>query len=337
MKEISVASIAIRHMIQGAQQQGVDCRSLLLKHRISALAISNEQHRVPLKNYAAVALELMTILDDEMLGLANKPQPLGSFNLMCHACINAKNIKRSIKRAANYWNLFRNTYEHRVFISSGKIYYELHPLANQQALNNYVVESILSSLHRFHCWLTGQFIPLASVSMSFPEPEYSKEYHGLFYGAPMKFDQPYCQIEFDAQYAALEIVQTPDTLDQYLKGNNLSLLYQPRHYRAIGDQVKQWLGKNIKQGNYHATLKQAAEHFRVSQQVLHRRLQKENTSYKEIKMQIRRDIAINLLFSNQYKIEDIANKVGFSEPSAFIRAFKSWTGDTPLSYRQKNR
>lgn len=337
MKEISVASIAIRNMIQGAQKQGIDCRPLLLKHRISALTINNEKHRVPLKNYASAALELMTILDDEMLGLAAKPQPLGSFNLMCHACVSAKNIKRSIKRAASYWNLFRNTYEHRVLISSGKVYYELHPIENQTPLNNYAVESTMSSLHRFHCWLTGQFIPLTSVSMMFPEPDYSKEYHGLFYGAPINYEQAYFQLEFDAQYASLEVVQTPDTLDQYLKGSNLSLLYQPRHYRAIGDQVKQWLGKNIKQGNYQATLRQAAEHFRVSQQVLHRRLQKENTSYKEIKMQIRRDIAINLLFSNEYKIEDIANKVGFSEPSAFIRAFKSWTGDTPLSYRQKNR
>ena len=73
----------------------------------------------------------------------------------------------------------------------------------------------------------------------------------------------------------------------------------------------------------------------MSKQVLHRRLQAEDLSFKDIKMQTRRDIAVNLLFDNKFKIEEIATMVGFSEPSAFIRAFKSWTGSTPLAYRNR--
>jgi len=149
----------------------------------------------------------------------------------------------------------------------------------------------------------------------------------------MSYENDECRIEFDRRHAKLEIVQTPETLDAYLAGTNLSLLYQPKNYRVISDQVRQWLERNIKQGNYKATLKEAANHFEMSQQVLHRRLQAEDLSFKEIKMQTRRDIAVNLLFDNNHKIEEIATLVGFSEPSAFIRAFKSWTGLTPLAYR----
>ena len=115
------------------------------------------------------------------------------------------------------------------------------------------------------------------------------------------------------------------------------MLYQPKNYRVLGDQIRQWLEKNIKQGNYQTTLKEAALHFKMSQQVLHRRLQAQKISLKEIKMQTRRDIAINLLFKNNVKVEQISTMVGFSEPSAFIHAFKSWTGSTPLNYRQANK
>ncbi|MFT5135043.1 MAG: AraC-like DNA-binding protein [Arenicella sp.] len=373
MREITIASVFVSQLLEGAEKQGLNCEPILLHYGISRLSLKNQainqarlsnntagqsgstdkqsntikSHvidtlsqqdiRVPLESFAAVAIEIMRQLDDEFLGLTKKAQPLGSFNMMCRACISAKTIKRSLRRTANYWNLFNNTYQHSVVFESGKAFYRLEQIDEDGPLNNYVIQSLLSSVHRFHCWLAGQFIPLNKVYMSFAAPGYSKEYKALFYGAPIEYQQDINQIEIDTRYLGLEIVQSPETLDQYLLGTNLSLLYQPKNYRVISDQVRQWLEKNIRQGNYQATLKQAAKHFQMSQQVLHRRLQAEDLSFKEIKMQTRRDIAINLLFADKYKIEEIATLVGFSEPSAFIRAFKSWTGATPLNYRQDNR
>lgn len=317
--------------------RGANADPILLRNGISKISLDNQTYRVPLENFAAFVIDLMEIEGDELLGLGQHAQPLGSYNMMCRACISAKTIKRSLQRCANFWNLFKNTFEHRVLISGGRVYYELHPIKGQAVLNNYAIETLLSTIHRFHCWLGGQFIPLLSVSLSFSEPEYSDAYKQLFYGAPINYDQPQPALQFEARYANLDIVQTSETLDTYLAGRNLSLLNQPKQYRAISDQVRRWLEKSIRRGNYAATLEQAAAHFQLSQQVLHRRLQAENTSFKELKMQTRRDIAINLLFSDKFKIEEIATRVGFSEPSAFIRAFKSWTGATPLQYRQKNR
>lgn len=373
MREITIASIFVLQLLEGAEKKGLNCEPILLGHGISKLALTNrawnqtrpsnsmlgdglvsdrqpnntdsefiaeaslQDIRVPLESFAAVAIDIMRQLDDEFLGLTEKAQPLGSFNMMCRACISAKTIKRSLRRTANYWNLFTNTYQHSVVFESGRAFYRLEQIDGNGPLNNYVIQSLLSSVHRFHCWLAGQFIPLKKVYMGFTAPSYSKEYKALFYGAPIDYEQDFNQIEIDTRYLGLEIVQSPETLDQYLLGTNLSLLYQPKNYRVISDQVRQWLEKNIRQGNYQATLKEASKHFQMSQQVLHRRLQAEDLSFKEIKMQTRRDIAINLLFADKYKIEEIATLVGFSEPSAFIRAFKSWTGTTPFNYRQENR
>lgn len=333
MKEITIDSAFPRMLQESAQRQGLECEPLLLRNGISRLSLSKPGTRVRLEAFAAFAIEIMRELDDEFLGLANRPQPLGSFNMQCRSCISARDIRRSMKRCANYWTLFKNTYEHRIEENDETMAYVLSPIAGQASLNNYLVETILSSVHRFHCWLGGQFIPLNLVALSHAEPDYSDQYRALFYGAPVTYNNAESRIEFDKRHAKLEIVQTPEALDEYLTGTNLSLLYQPKNYRVISDQVRQWLERNIKQGNYRATLKEASSHFEMSQQVMHRRLQSEDLSFKEIKMQTRRDIAVNLLFDNNYKIEEIASLVGFSEPSAFIRAFKSWTGSTPLAYR----
>ncbi|MEO0367559.1 MAG: AraC family transcriptional regulator [Pseudomonadota bacterium] len=334
MKNISIASVFIKQIIEGATQQGIDCQPILLRNGVSALSIDKPGTRVSLQGFAAVALDIMKELDDEFLGLAQKKQRLGSFNMMCRAGISAKTVKRSMQQSAHFWNLFENTFTSKVLVSSGKIYYQISLQEGHHCLNDYLWFSALSSMHRFHCWLAGQYLPLNSVCFPLERPEYATEIERLFYNSPIKYGQPMAEMEMDIRYANIEIVQTPETLETYLADSNLSLLYQPRQYRIISDQVRHWLEKNLRQGNYYSTIKQAAAHLQISQQVLHRRLQSENTSFKEIKMQTRRDIAINLLCNSTHRVEEIATLVGFSEPSAFIRAFRSWTDTTPLHYRQ---
>ncbi len=337
MRDFSIDTKWLAMLLQGAEAQGLDATQMLLKHGISSLSVKQQSSRVPLDSFAAFALDSMRALDDEYLGLAEKPQPLGSFAMMARAAISARTLGRSLKRSAKFWNLFDNAYHHQIVIGQDSCEYTLQRKGEFEPVNDYLVSAILSSVHRFHCWIGGQFLALEEVLLDHQRPDNYKEYDPLYYGAPISFDNDRAAIRFAVRYVDTAITQTPETLDEYLKGTNLSLLYQPKNYRVISDQVRQWLERNIKQGNYRATLKEAADHFQLSQQVMHRRLMAENVSFKEIKMQTRRDIAIKLLFEGEYKVEDIAIMVGFSEPSAFIRAFKSWTGKTPRNYRQSQK
>lgn len=337
MKEITIAADFLSMLLEGAERQGLNCDAILSRHGLSpiqqALTPQSTARRVPLESFAATAIQIMRELDDEFLGLGQRKQPVGSFNMMCRSCISAKSIRRSMKRAANFWNLFENTWHHQVIIEGDTAIYRLEPIAGHVVLNQYLVDANLSAIHRFHCWLAGQFIPILKVNKTASQPHYYKEHEALYYGAKTDYKARFNQIEFQVQRLNTEIIQTPDNLDQYLLGTNLSLLYQAKNYRVISDQVRHWLEKNIRRGTDQATLAQAARHFQMSHQVLHRRLLAEGASFKEIKKQTRRDIAINLLFDGSHKIEEISHLVGFSEPSAFIRAFKQWTGYTPLNYR----
>ena len=277
----------------------------------------------------------MVLMDDELLGLTKHRQPVGAFAMMCRACITVQNVRHAFKRCAHFWNLFQHNFEHRVLISGGRVFYQLY--SHTTPLNNYATESTLTALHRLHCWLIGQYIPILSVALPFPKPAYHEEYAEMFYQASIQYDQPYAQIEFDTRQTNLNIVQTAHQLEADLIDSKLTQLALPRRYRALADQTRQWLEKNIKIAGNQATLNECARQLQMNPQTLHRRLQKENTSFKQLKMQVKRDTAINLLFGNNHKIEQIARIVGFSEPSAFVRAFKSWTGETPLAYQRNNR
>jgi len=71
----------------------------------------------------------------------------------------------------------------------------------------------------------------------------------------------------------------------------------------------------------------------MSARTLRRRLEKEGTSYQRIKDVARRDAAIALLSREGLTVSEVAERVGFSDPSAFHRSFKKWTGQSPGSYR----
>ena len=80
-----------------------------------------------------------------------------------------------------------------------------------------------------------------------------------------------------------------------------------------------------------------AGHLHMSESSLRRRLQKESTSYQALKDEVRCDIAIDKLLHENAKVADLAEYLGFTEPSSFVRSFKGWTGSTPKAYKERMR
>lgn len=78
----------------------------------------------------------------------------------------------------------------------------------------------------------------------------------------------------------------------------------------------------------------AAGALGYSRRTLTRRLREEETSFLRVKDQLRRTLALQLLIANQLPVEAIADRVGFADLTTFHRAFKKWTGSTPLAYRR---
>lgn len=100
----------------------------------------------------------------------------------------------------------------------------------------------------------------------------------------------------------------------------------------LHDQVRQILEKQLQEASDMATIAQA---LNLSTRTLVRRLQAEDTTFFQIKDQLRQDITLRLLSESQQPVEAIAAQVGFESLTAFHRAFKTWTGSTPLAYRRK--
>lgn len=75
-----------------------------------------------------------------------------------------------------------------------------------------------------------------------------------------------------------------------------------------------------------------AANFNISTRSLQRKLKEEGVTYLEIVEEVRKTLAINYLKGKQYQVKEVAHILGYNELSAFIRAFKRWTGKTPSEF-----
>jgi AraC-like DNA-binding protein len=67
----------------------------------------------------------------------------------------------------------------------------------------------------------------------------------------------------------------------------------------------------------------------LSRQTLFRRLKVEDVTFEQVLDGLRRKLALELLDGKHASVNDTAYRVGFSDPAAFSRAFKRWTGESP--------
>lgn len=101
--------------------------------------------------------------------------------------------------------------------------------------------------------------------------------------------------------------------------------------RQVTHQVRTYLEAHLEED---PDIDTAAEALGYSRRTLTRRLHEEATSFLHVKDQLRRSLALQLLIANQLPVETIADRVGFADLTTFHRAFKKWTGTTPLAYRR---
>jgi AraC-like DNA-binding protein len=100
---------------------------------------------------------------------------------------------------------------------------------------------------------------------------------------------------------------------------------------SAAEQVRRILELGL--GGDWPSSEQVAARLSVSLQHLRRRLREEGTSFGQIREQILKDAAIASLTRGDEPVSELSARLGFSEPSAFRRAFRRWTGRPPGAYR----
>jgi AraC-like DNA-binding protein len=197
-----------------------------------------------------------------------------------------------------------------------------------------VDETAIASLVQLARDMTGRFLAVSRVAFVNPAPADLTPYTD-FFGGEVLFDQPATEVHLQHEQLQLPLRRSDPALLALLDTQAEQLLAQ---VAALPAEVEAWrrrLVPLIREAR--PTLAALADTLHMSARTLQRRLSDQGLSFQQLLDDTRRHLAEGHLAEARLDLAEIALLLGYSEQSAFQRAFKQWTGSTPAQWRRAHR
>lgn len=181
-------------------------------------------------------------------------------------------------------------------------------------------------------WLAGADDGLRRVALPYPEPR-SRDAHEQFFRCELVFDAPHITIWRDPSVLRKPLAQADAGLRVRMEERAALLAAERSASDVLVMRVREQVARGIRDAV--PDLEAAAESLELSPSALKRRLAERGISYSKIVDDTRRQLALGYIADASLSLVDVAYLCGFSEQSAFNRAFKRWTGVPPGEYRRR--
>jgi AraC-like DNA-binding protein len=197
-----------------------------------------------------------------------------------------------------------------------------------------VDETAIACLVQLARDMTGRYWPMLAVSFVNPAPLDIQPYLD-FFGGQVLFDQPATRLVFEHRALILPLRKSDPDLLALMDSQAEKLLAEVAQVPAVVDAWRRTLVPLIREGK--TSLAALAQAHHTSPRSLQRRLSEQGTSFQQLLDTTRQHLAEGHLREGRLDLAEIALLLGFSEQSAFTRAFKTWTGLAPAQWRKQRR
>lgn len=331
-----MASVNFHHALAatyGAKAKNISREELLITAGINSASPNRSNARVSDLQMTRLVQNIWQQLGDEFMGFtANRCKP-GSFAFMLNCIRLNVDLYTALKQGVQFYNLVTDDIKTKVRKTNQTIEVEFQ-FANPELDPEYFYHEFWFVIwHRLGCWLTGVQLPLLEIQFSYPKPKHNFEL-SLMFPCKQSFNMPSNKLMMDVNFANAKIIRSKQEIDRFLRRSPFDLLTIPGFDLSFSGSVKQYIVRCYEEKEHFPTLQIAAKALNLSPPTLHRRLQQEGSSFQEIKDELKKDIAIDLLTKAKKPVYEVAELVGFSDARSLTRAFKKWTGLTPRAYSQ---
>jgi AraC-like DNA-binding protein len=335
MNDISVgvsSARAILHYLTVQKHLNDTQKAELLEElEIPSDLLEDQEARLPIEKYHQLWQQAKTISNDPAIGLHVGQQSSAELmGLVANVLVHSDSLEQGIEQYVRLFGLVNNGIE-LTFDKQGTLsVIEFHHHKPEFYCIQDMERTLALAVQRTRQFVNDD-IRMKKIGVAHSPPAHATEYEQVF-GCPVEFNQAVCSITFESRFLQFSPKQknpfVRSALQRYAEAINTRLFK-----RKVGDKVKNIVLEMLPHGQ--ADIDHVAQKLHMSRQTLYRKLKKEGLVFQELVEEIRQEKALDIIKDKTLSLSEIAFVLGFSELSAFSRAFKRWTGKSPKQYRDQ--
>jgi AraC-like DNA-binding protein len=334
--QTSSASIAaVRQYLQMAKRCELDVDTLLAHLALEPELLTDNTRRISLAQFEEIVSILIKASNDPLFGLHTSEHIEPAFySVQGYVSLNCATLKEVLSMIPIYEKIVGDMGVSDFSYKPGHTLLRWQSQLSHPLVQRHVRENIISSWFRF----TQYFLKVEQQPTAVwfeheapSRPELIEQYTEVF-GCPVEFSRPYTGLWINNDNLDIRIQQADEKLLHVLLDHATQQLNELEKGLTLSEQIKSMLRLMLNQQIPSSEL--IADKLGISVRTLQRKLNDENTSYKEVLNELRQELALHYVKNSTLNFDIIAAKLGFGEPRSFYRSFKKWTGKTASQYRQ---
>lgn len=291
--------------------------------------VADDDARVSAAQLCVAWAEAIRLTGDAQLALRIAAgTPSGAFGIVEYVCRASPTVGDALRQWVRYLNLLDDAVAVALVVEGDRAYLRVDRESEAPAPASH--ELCWALVARQLRELSTVPFRLIAVELAHRAPGDVAAYRGWF-EAPVVFGADRTQLVIPIAALGASLVSSDPKLLAILTRAADDLARKAPTAATLTAQVKRVLREALRSDD--ATIDHVAGKLGLASRSLQRRLKDEGAAFQTVREDVRRELAQRYLDDN-LSISEIAFLLGFSEPSAFFRAFKRWTGRTPLESRR---
>lgn len=312
-----------------AAERGLSRETLLRDLLINPAVLGNPEGRVSLFQCAQLVARVVQETGDQSLGYEFALRSnLASHGNLGYGVISHPTLGDALRFALKYGRLRNPVLNMDLHVDGARASIRLEELFPLGAFRQYAIDAVLISMVRLGKQVAGAFRPELELHFDCPEPDHFSRYRQRL--PKVVFSAPVNQLCFPAEYLAMRLPTGNSSSAQVLTEQcerEMALVTQESN---LAERVRALLADP--QSAYPG-LESAASLLHVSGRTLKRKLQHSGVTYMQLLDEARIRDSTRFLADHSLSINEVALRLGYTDPASFTRAFRRWTGKTPRDWR----